>query len=392
MRVAIFGGRLQGIEAAYLCSKAGYQSIVVDRDPSAPAKGLVDEFHALDIVRDSEEIKRILEHVEVALPAIENRNALILLERICREVNIPLMHDNQAFSISSDKTASIDFLGRSGIPVPESWPTCGFPVIVKPSSMSGSASVYRANSQGQLEEALGAVRKIDAKPVVQEFIVGLALSLEVLSRMGVGQPLQITGLEFDAQYGCKRVYAPVETPEPVEASMNEIGRKIASRLNLHGLTDVQALLKGSAPRVNEINARLPSQTPTVVYQSAGINMLELLVDLFLNDRLGHVEVQPKRAALYQHVQVSEGELRLQGEHIMANASGLRVEMGFMGADEAITNLGGQRDAKEGVATLIVTSSNLQAARERMAKVVERMMRQFELERYSDPAPEGGEFS
>jgi pyrrolysine biosynthesis protein PylC len=239
---------------------------------------------------------------------------------------------------------------------------------------------------------LEAVRKIDAKPVVQEFIVGLALSLEVLSRMGVGQPLQITGLEFDAQYGCKRVYAPVEIPEPVEASMNEIGREIASRLDLHGLTDVQALLKGSAPRVNEINARLPSQTPTVVYQSAGINMLELLVDLFVNDRLGHVEVHPRRAALYQHVQVSEGKLRVQGEHIMANASGLRIERDFMGADEAITNLGGQHDAKEGVATLIVTSNDLQAAKERMAKVVERTMREFELERYSDPAPERGESS
>jgi len=392
MRVAIFGGRLQGIEAAYLCSKAGYQSIMVDRDPSAPAKGLVDEFHALDIVRDSEEIKHILEHVEVALPAIENRNALILLERICREVNIPLMHDNQAFSISSDKTASIDFLSRSGIPIPGSWPMCGFPVIVKPSTMSGSTSVYRANSQGQLEEALAAVRKIDAKPVVQEFIKGPALSLEVVSRMGVGQPLQITGLEFDAEYGCKRVYAPVEILESVETSMNEIGTKIASRLDLHGLTDVQALLKGSTPKVNEINARLPSQTPTVVYQSTGINMLELLVDLFVDHRLGHVEVRPKCAALYQHVQVSKGELRVRGEHVMANASGLRVERGFMGADEAITNLSGRHDVKDGVATLIVTSNDLQAAKERMAKVIERMMRQFELERYSDPAPDRGESS
>ena len=306
MRVAIFGGRLQGIEAAYLCSKAGYQSIMVDRDPNAPAKGLVDEFHALDIVRDSGKIKGVLEHVEAALPALENRNALITLAKISGEVNVPMMHDSRAFSISSDKTMSIDFLIRSDIPIPGNWPMCGFPVIVKPSTMSGSASIYRADSQRQLDEALAAVRKIGAEPVVQEFIEGPALSLEVVSRIGVGQPLQITGLEFDAQYGCKRVYAPVKIPGTVEVSINEIGMRIASRLDLHGLTDVQALLKGSAPKVNEINARLPSQTPTVVYQSTGINMLELLVDLFVDDRLGHLEVHPRRAALYQHVHVSEG--------------------------------------------------------------------------------------
>jgi len=38
MRVLVFGGRLQGIEAIYLCKKAGYENILVDKDPQAPAK------------------------------------------------------------------------------------------------------------------------------------------------------------------------------------------------------------------------------------------------------------------------------------------------------------------------------------------------------------------
>jgi len=390
MRVAVFGGRLQGIEAAYLCSKAGYETVLVDRDPNAPAKGLADEFRTIDIVKRAEETRDVLKRVDAALPANENRKTLAFLEKFCNELGIPFMQDNAAFWITSDKLRSMEFFLKSGIPTPDAWPECGFPVIVKPSTRSGSESVYRANDRQQLEKALEIVRNIDAKPVVQEFIEGPALSLEVISRKGLTEPLQITGLEFDEEYGCKRVYAPVETSQEIEKRMNEIGTRIASELRLNGLTDIQALVKGSSPRVNEINARLPSQTPTVVYHSTGINMAELLVKLFLEDGLGCVEICPKRAVIYQHVKAFENELKVQGEHVMANAFDLRIEEGFFGADEAITNLKRNMDATNRVATLIVKSKDLRTAEKRMAEVVKKVMNEFALERYSDPSPRRGE--
>jgi len=390
MRVAVLGGRLQGIEAAYLCSKAGYETVLVDRDPNAPAKGLANEFHTIDIVKRVEETTDILKRVDAVLPANENRKTLAFLEKLCDELGIPFMQDNAAFWITSDKLRSMELFLKSSIPTPDAWPECGFPVIVKPSTKSGSESIYRANDRQQLEKALEMVRNIDAKSVVQEFIEGPALSLEVISRKGLAEPLQITGLEFDEEYGCKRVYAPVETSKEIEKRMNEIGTRIASELRLNGLTDVQALVKGSSPRVNEINARLPSQTPTVVYHSTGINMAELLVELFVEDRLGSVDIRPKRAVIYQHVKAFENELKVQGEHVMVNASDLRIEEGFFGADEAITNLETDIDATNRVATLIVKSKDLRTAEKRMAEVVKKIMNEFALERYSDPSPRRGE--
>ena len=389
MRVGIVGGRLQGIEAAYLCSKAAFETVLVDSDSNPPAKGLTDEFYKIDIVRKPEQAKRILRACDAVLPANENRKALVVLRRICDRLRIPFMQDNAAFWITSNKTKSMKFFRKWRIPTPKAWPRSGFPVIVKPSNKSGSESVYRADDKHQLKKTLEIVRAVDGDPVVQEFIQGPAMSLEVMSKKGVGQPLQITGLEFDEGYGCKRVYAPAKIPSEVEKKLNIIGMEIASNLRLNGLTDVQALLKGSTPRVNEINARLPSQTPSVVYHSARINMAELLIRLFVDNRLLPMKVRSERAVIYQHVKVLGKELRVQGEHVMADASGLRVKKDFLGADEAITNLKLGADAANRVATLIVKSHDLSTASKKMNEVVENIMSEYHLDQYTDPSPRRG---
>jgi pyrrolysine biosynthesis protein PylC len=389
IRIAIVGGRLQGIEAAYLCSKAAFTTVLIDSDSNPPAKGLSDEFYKIDIVAEPEKAKHALRRCDAVLPANENRKALLLLQKLCHELQIPFMQDNEAFWITSNKTESMRFFRKLRIPAPKTWPTSGFPVIIKPSSKSGSESVYRADNGRQLKRALDIVTEVDRNPVVQEYVEGPALSVEVISRKGVSQPLQITGLEFDETYGCKRVYAPVELRSKVEERMKRIGNEIASNLRLNGLVDVQALLRGGTPRVNDINARLPSQTPSVVYHSTKTNMVELLVRLFLEDRLLPARTHVQRAVLYQHVKVLGKKLRVQGEHVMADASGLRLKKDFFGADEAITNLERGVDATNRVATLMVKAQNLASASKKMKEAVGSIMIEYGLDHYVDPSPGRG---
>jgi len=392
-RIAIVGGRLQGIEAAYLCSKAAFTTVLIDRDSNPPAKGLSDEFHQIDIVANSEKEKEKAKHAlrrcDAVLPANENRTTLVVLQKLCHKLQIPFLQDNEAFWITSNKRESMKFFRKSRVSTPETWPKSGFPVIIKPSNKSGSESVYRADNRRQLKKALAIVTKVDRNPVVQEYVEGLALSVEVMSRRGVGQPLQITGLEFDEAYGCKRVYAPVEVHSSVEKRMKRIGMEIALNLRLNGLIDVQALLRGSSPRVNDINARLPSQTPSVVYHSTKINMAELLTRLFLDDRLLPARIHERRAVLYQHVKVLGKELRVQGEHVMADASDLRLKKDFLGADEAITNLELGVDATNRVATLMVKGKDLASATEKMKEAVGNVMIEYGLDHYADPSPGRG---
>ncbi len=49
MLVAVVGGNLQGIEAAYLAKKAGWQVLMIDRKAVVPAAGLCDRFNRVNI-------------------------------------------------------------------------------------------------------------------------------------------------------------------------------------------------------------------------------------------------------------------------------------------------------------------------------------------------------
>ncbi len=386
VRIGVLGGRLQGIEATYLCSKAGYESVLIDKDAQAPAMTLADETYVLDILKDVGYAKKILKGVDAVLPASENKEALMNLEKLCRELGIPFMQDNAAFWITSDKLTSMKFLLDLHIPTPIPWPDCEFPVIVKPSTKSGSESIFRANTLRQLQKALEKTQRVDEKVVIQEFVEGLALSLEVVADKRSARPLQITGLEFDETYSCKRVYAPVKISADVESKFDETCKEIARGLGLKGLTDVQAISKDGVSKVNEINARLPSQTPTVVYHSSGINIVGLLAQLFLENELSNVRIRPDHAVIYQHIKIFDGELRVQGEHVMDKAKDLQIIKDFYGAHEAITNMTTENGHIGRVATLIVKAKSLMNAKKKTAKITQRLMDENDLHKYSDPSP------
>ncbi len=387
MRICVVGGRLQGTEATYLAKKAGYEVILIDRDSNAPATSLADEFHALDLLEDDKDAREILSSTDAVLPATENKGTLSFLEKLSLQIGIPYMQDNSAFLVSSDKIKSLEFFDSLNIPHPEPWPNSGFPVVVKPAGKSGSVGIYRADNEEQLRDALEESSSIGDESVVQKFINGPALSLELIALDGNPLPLQITQLDFDETYGCKRVFAPDLVSDDVRENFIETSKKMARGLNLKGLMDTQAIVDiNGIPLMIEINARLPSQTPTVVYHSSGINMVGLLVEMFVENKMPHVTVEPKNSVIYQHIKVNNNSAIIMGEHIMSEARNLRIKKDFFGADEAITNL--DTDRSEGVATLIVKSPSIEEARRRSMRAIERLMAEFNLTRFLDSSPRG----
>lgn len=105
MRVAVIGGKLQGVEATYLAHKAGWEVIVIDKNPDAPAKGLCDLFHCYDVTQGREFTEK-LKNVQLVIPALENKEALSGLYQIAKQENLPFAYDPNAYAISSSKIKS----------------------------------------------------------------------------------------------------------------------------------------------------------------------------------------------------------------------------------------------------------------------------------------------
>ena len=72
-------------------------------------------------------------------------------------------------------------------------------------------------------------------------------------------------LHMDAYYDCKGVNAPASLSRELASTFKKISVDIARTLNLKGIIDVEAILNEGKLKVLEIDARLPSQTPTTVF-------------------------------------------------------------------------------------------------------------------------------
>lgn len=334
MKLLVAGARLQGTEAIYLAKKAGYYVIAVDIDPDAPGSSLADEFFCADI-NEYREMALILKKADMIIPALENLSALRSLQDYSRRFNIPFIFDMDAYLISRSKKKSNKLFRELKLALPEAYPACSFPVIIKPDSKSGSEKVFRAYSK---EEAVRIFEEYpDENFVIQEFLDGPSYSLEVI---GDGKNFffpQITQVITDEDYDCSRIIAPAAVSGQIREQMLETGRRLAGRLKIKGIFDIEVIEDKGTLRLLEIDARLPSQTPVSVYHSKQVNMVKLLVEIFSgkNPEIPHPDRE--RCCLYQQILVEGAEIYMAGEHIMADAGHLRLIENFFGADEVITD-------------------------------------------------------
>ncbi len=385
MRVAIIGGRLQGLEAVYLARKAGYQTLLIDKDKNVPAAGLSDYFLCIDTLyaADSNKLKAALERdIDLIIPALENRGALEHLISLSALTGVPLAFDPAAYDLSSSKIKSDQLFAELGLPQPQPWPKGAFPYIAKPSAASGSEGVRLLENEAELQTFKAETTATPGQWVIQEYLVGPSYSIEVIGDGKRFIPLQVTDLYMDERYDCKRVVAPSGLNTAQQADFSALAVTIASRIGLLGIMDVEVILHDRQLKLLEIDARLPSQTPTAVYHSTGLNILELIASVFTGIG-GPLQTPPSppthpKAAIFEHLAVKNGFLQTTGEHIIASAGPLSHITGFYGADEALTNY--QPGLNCWVATLIITAGSRKAASAKREVVVERIIREMNLKR------------
>ncbi|MGL5512831.1 MAG: 3-methylornithine--L-lysine ligase PylC, partial [Sporomusa sp.] len=286
------------------------------------------------------------------------------------------------------KTTSNEIFKRLSIPAPRPWPRCSFPIIIKPSETSGSEGVIKVKNAQTLERL--SVKKAIADMVIEEYLEGPSYSIEVIGYQGVYKALQITEIQLDSKYDCKRVLGSPVLTNGQRESFERIALSLAEFLNLNGIMDVEAILHEGQLKVLEIDARLPSQTPTAVYHATGINMLEILGHAFVHGKPWRdFNITASRGVIYEHIRVNGNNLEVLGEHILPDAGEpLYLCTDFFGADEALTTY--SPDKKEWVATLIITGANMLDAWNKREGIIYRIKQSCRIRNYVDCYPAMGD--
>ena len=384
MLAAIVGGRLQGVELACLARNAGWRTVLIDRKTHVPAQRLGDRFLQLDVTQAAA-LDGAMPAVDLVIPALEDQAALNSLVRWGRDRRVPVAFDPEAYAVSSSKIDSDRLFAALGIPIPQPWPQCGFPVVAKPSCASGSHGVVLLKNESDAAERFPQGFP-QAGWVFQQYLDGPSFSLEVLGRPGSYVPLQVTELVMDAVYDCKMVAAPSQLTAGQILEIEALSVNIAQAIRLTGLMDVEVILHEGCFKVLEIDARFPSQTPLAVYGSTGCNLMAMLADLFLSGKASHWQpTDSVRGAVLAHIRVASRAIFVEGEHIMALTGSLERVPGFFGADEAITSY--REGAPEWVATLIVTDTTRAGAEDKYNRVLAAIQHHCKLAEIVDRGPE-----
>jgi pyrrolysine biosynthesis protein PylC len=381
--VAVVGGKLQGVEATYLAHKAGWEVRVVDENDQVPASGLCDSFVQADVTAQ-QDLSRVLADVDLVIPALEDDDALSCLTCWCRKTAVPFAFDPDAYAVSSSKLKSAAMFSQMGLPIPVSWPDCGFPVFVKPSRGSGSKAVEIFYDLDSLKSRFSALFPPPGW-VLQAYLAGSLHSLEIMGVPGHYRALQVTDLFVDEIYDCKRVVAPTALSPKLVAEFERLSLSIAEALQLRGIMDVEVILNQEGFKVLEIDARLPSQTPITVYGSTRQNMVHMLGKLFSDNFKETAScTDTVRGTVYEHIRVSSELLETKGEHIMTTGGPLYLRQDFFGADEAITNYDSTK--KSWVATLIITETDRSSALARRDRIMEEIAKRFSINKIDDSIP------
>jgi len=383
MKIGIVGGALQGMEAVFLSKKAGFETLVIDRKASAPALSLSDRQEILDVTVDTDKARRILSDCDLVIPACEEMDALSTLDKMMEHLDIPFLFDLDAYEISSSKKRSIEIMADLGVPQPLPWPECGFPAIVKPSSQSGSIGVSAVEDSRGMDAALKTVEGLGDIPIIQEFVSGKSVSIEVIGRGGSARPMITTEVILDHNYDCKQVVCEPGIPTKEDDELfADIGKKTAEAIGLNGLMDIEAIYTKKGLRVLEIDARIPSQTPAAVWAAADINILEELTFSALGKSTGRKKRND--CSVYEHYLVENGNLTTCGEKVFGKIKKPRMEDRFFGADEAITDYVPGRESWR--ATVITKGKDPAEVLEKRKAFIRNVMEECCLEEYIDRSP------
>lgn len=366
-KIAIVGGRLQGIEVCYLGKKADIHVTLIDSDENAPAKNLCDRFVQGDILKEDPEILKILCSADMVLPTLENDQVLRALERLSHELGFIYAFDSAAYRISSSKTLSDKFFHHHDIPTPRYYPQGNAPFIAKPDDGSGSQGVQFFDSWKGVEKYL---LTAPGKTIVQEYLEGSSYSIEVVGFPGNYRTYEITQIHMSHDFDCRMVTAPCDSVTRRQAEgFAQLAVRVASLLNLKGIMDLEVIDHHGQFKLLEIDARFPSQTPTVVYHTSGMNLLEELYDLYSGGIFQKPYPGERHYSSIEHHLWDGEEWESVGEHVMVEGKPPELRPGFWDSYEIITDYGeDMRDDALFRLTLIEKAETAEKLEQKKAKV------------------------
>jgi carbamoyl-phosphate synthase large subunit len=310
----------QGIEFDYCCThgliairEAGYESIMVNCNPETVSTDfdIADKLYFEPVYW--EHLWEIIEHEQPygVIVQLGGQTALKLARRL-HEKGIKIIGTSfDSMDIAEDRGRFSDTLKELGIPYPnygtayttdeaiEVAKEVGYPVLVRPSYVLGGQRMRIVINDEELEKSVVSLLKhLPGNKILidhfldrcQEAEVDAICDGEDVHIMGIMEHIEPAGIHSGDSHAVLPAFNL--TPLIVE-EMADIAKKIALRLNIKGLINIQYAIKDGKVFVIEANPRASRTTPFIA-KAYGIPYLNIATKVMIGEmRLKDLKIEKK---------------------------------------------------------------------------------------------------
>jgi carbamoyl-phosphate synthase large subunit len=225
------------------------------------------------------------EKVQVIIPIVD-----IELEIVSSKIELfeekgifVCLSENKTINLCNDKYMTYKFLIANNYPTPTSWTPeeieykqiqTSFPLIVKPRNGVSSKSVYRVESNKELEIV---IKKVN-NPIIQECLEGKEYTVDVFNDCHSNLVIAVPRERIETKAGISFKGRTVKNDRLMHYS-----KSIAKKLNIKGACNIQYIIDEEGPKCIEINPRFSGSLPLTI--EAGVNMPLLSLEMAIGKDL-----------------------------------------------------------------------------------------------------------
>lgn len=286
------------VHAAWGIKNNGYESVMVNSNPET----LSTDFDIADrLYFEPMNIENIMNIVEKENPKgvlvqFGGQTAINLAEKLEKRGVKILGTSLKSTDITEDRELFGDLLRELKIPQPkgkgvknlveaiEAAKEIGYPVLVRPSYVIGGRGMQVVYDDEELVTYINeAIRFSDNIILIDQYIEGHEVELDAISDgmeilvPGINEHVERAGVHSGDSIS---VYPAQHIDKKIVDKMMEYTRKIAKKLKIKGLMNIQFIIKDNIPYIIEVNPRA-SRTVPIMSKVTNTPMVDIAVNVIL---------------------------------------------------------------------------------------------------------------
>ena len=305
-RLMIIGASILQLPAIQKAKELGYHVAVADFNPNAIGIPYADEYYNVSTIDEEGVYQAAKAFGAEGVMTLATDMPMRSVAYTCKKLGLTGISYDTAVK-ATDKGEMIKAFAENGVehpwyyiiedptkPLPEG---ITYPCITKPTDNAGSRGVMLVNNREELEAALAysSENGRSGTVIVEEYMVGPEVSVEIIVWQGVPHVLQITDkLTTGAPHFVEMGHSqPSRLPTADQEKIRDLACRAVKAVGIdNGPAHVEIMLTKDGPKMVELGARMGGDciTTHLVPLSTGVDMIKATMDICLGQT---PDIEPK---------------------------------------------------------------------------------------------------